>query len=75
VIFAYNVKHLASAAVIERQMFLTGSNFDDSAILTAWTLGAPIMRGRSTRHERAERLRALDLGHGMGVVRARPKSE
>jgi serine phosphatase RsbU (regulator of sigma subunit) len=75
VIFAYNVKHLAAASVIERQMFLTGSNLDDAAILTAWTLGAPIMRGESTRHERAERLRALDFGHGVGVVGARPKSE
>jgi serine phosphatase RsbU (regulator of sigma subunit) len=75
VIFAYNVKHLASAAVIERQMFLTGSNLDDAAIMTAWTLGAPIMRGRSTRQERAERLRALDFGHGMGLVCDGPKSE
>jgi serine phosphatase RsbU (regulator of sigma subunit) len=67
-IFAYNAKHLASAAVIERQMFLSGSNLDDAAILTAWTFGAPIMRGRTTHHERAERLRALQFGHSMGVV-------
>jgi serine phosphatase RsbU (regulator of sigma subunit) len=35
--FAYQASHLLSAAVIERQMFLTGSNLDDAAILTAWT--------------------------------------
>ena len=62
VIFAYTAKH-------------SGSNLDDAAILTAWTLGAPILRGRSTRHVRAERLRALDLDHGMGVVCASAKSE
>jgi serine phosphatase RsbU (regulator of sigma subunit) len=75
VIFAYKAKHLAAAAVIERQMFLTGPNLDDAAILTAWTIGAPIMRGGATRHERVERLRALDLGHGMGGVCARAKGE
>lgn len=74
-IFAYNVKRFASAGVIERQMFLTGSNLDDAAILTAWTLGAPIIRGRSTRQERAERLRALDFGHGIRVVCDGPKSK
>jgi serine phosphatase RsbU (regulator of sigma subunit) len=73
--FAYKAEHLPSAAVIERQMFLTGSNLDDAAILTAWTLGAPIMRGKSSRHERAKRLRVLDGGHGMGVVCDGPKSE
>ena len=41
-------------------------NFDDAAILTAWTLGAPIMRGKPTRYARAERLRALlEGGHGV----------
>jgi serine phosphatase RsbU (regulator of sigma subunit) len=73
--FAYKAAHLASANVIERQMFLTGSNLDDAAILTAWTLGAPIMRGKSTRHERAKRLRVLDGGHDVGVVCDSPKSE
>jgi hypothetical protein len=71
--FAYKADHLASAGVIERQMFLTGSNLDDAAILTAWTLGAPIMRGKSARHERAKRLRVLDGGHGVGVVRGGPE--
>ena len=71
--FAYKVAHLAAAGVIERQMFLTGSNLDDAAILTAWTLGAPIMRGKSARHERAKRLRVLDGGHGVGLVRGGPE--
>lgn len=48
-IFAYSASHLLSAGVIERQMFLTGSNADDAAILTAWTPGAPVMRGKSSR--------------------------
>ena len=49
--FAYQASHLSSAAVIERQMFLTGSNPDDAAILTAWTPGVPVIRekGRGTR--------------------------
>lgn len=47
--FAYQASHLPSADVIERQMFLTGSNIDDAAILTAWMPGFPIMRGDSTR--------------------------
>jgi serine phosphatase RsbU (regulator of sigma subunit) len=49
--FAYQASHLSSAAVIERQMFLTGSNPDDAAILTAWTPGVPVTRekGRGTR--------------------------
>ena len=68
-IFAHKASHLASAAVIERQMFLTGSNLDDAAILTAWTLGTPIMRGGSARQVRAGRLRglkvSLDGGHGV----------
>jgi sigma-B regulation protein RsbU (phosphoserine phosphatase) len=65
VMFAYNASHLASAAVIERQMFLTGSNMDDAAILTAWTVGVPVMRGRSTRQVRADRSisSALDGGY------------
>jgi serine phosphatase RsbU (regulator of sigma subunit) len=73
--FAYKASHLASAAVIERQMFLTGSNLDDAAILAAWTLGAPIMRGKSARHERVKRLHVLDGSHDVGVVRGGPKSE
>jgi serine phosphatase RsbU (regulator of sigma subunit) len=36
-IFAYRFPELATAGVIERQMFLTGSNCDDVAILAAWT--------------------------------------
>jgi serine phosphatase RsbU (regulator of sigma subunit) len=36
-IFAYNFASLPTAAVIEKQMGLTGSNYDDVAILTAWT--------------------------------------
>jgi serine phosphatase RsbU (regulator of sigma subunit) len=47
--FAYQASHLHSASVIERQMFLTGSNIDDAAIMTAWTPGLPIMRGESIR--------------------------
>jgi len=47
--FAYAASHLLSAAVIERQMFLTGSNIDDAAILTAWTPGVPLRRGDSSR--------------------------
>jgi serine phosphatase RsbU (regulator of sigma subunit) len=38
--FAYSASHLLSAGVIERQMFLTESNIDDAAILTAWTPAA-----------------------------------
>ena len=58
-VFAYQASQLLSAAVIERQMFLTGSNLDDAAILTAWTPGVPIMRGETTRYARGELLRAL----------------
>lgn len=36
-IFAFRYPDLATAGVIERQMFLTGSNGDDVAILAAWT--------------------------------------
>jgi serine phosphatase RsbU (regulator of sigma subunit) len=36
-VFAYRFPELATAGVIERQMFLTGSNGDDVAILAAWT--------------------------------------
>lgn len=39
-IFAYKFPDLAAAGVIERQMFLTGSNGDDVAILAAWTPAA-----------------------------------
>jgi serine phosphatase RsbU (regulator of sigma subunit) len=35
-IFATKFSLLATASVIEKQMFLTGSNRDDAAILTAW---------------------------------------
>jgi serine phosphatase RsbU (regulator of sigma subunit) len=58
-LFAYQVSHLDSAAVIERQMFLTGSNLDDAAILTVWTPGAPIMRGGTARYGRGDRFRDL----------------
>jgi serine phosphatase RsbU (regulator of sigma subunit) len=57
--FAYQASHLLSAGVIERQMFLTGSNLDDAAILTAWTPGVPIMRGETKRYARGDRFRAL----------------
>jgi serine phosphatase RsbU (regulator of sigma subunit) len=57
--FAYQTSHLLSAAVIERQMFLTGSNLDDAAILTAWTPGVPIMRGETPHYVRGEHFRAL----------------
>jgi serine phosphatase RsbU (regulator of sigma subunit) len=40
-IFAANFSALPTADVIEKQMFLTGSNIDDAAILTAWTPPAP----------------------------------
>jgi hypothetical protein len=40
-IFARKFSALPSAAVIEKQMFLTGANRDDAAILTAWTPPAP----------------------------------
>jgi Stage II sporulation protein E (SpoIIE) len=36
-IFAYNFASLPSAGVIERQMGLSAANYDDAAILTAWT--------------------------------------
>jgi serine phosphatase RsbU (regulator of sigma subunit) len=42
--FAYHHLGHASAAVIERQMFLTGSNLDDVAILTARTAAATLPR-------------------------------
>jgi serine phosphatase RsbU (regulator of sigma subunit) len=58
-LFAYQASHLDSAAVIERQMFLTGSNLDDAAILTAWTPGVPIMRGKATRYALADPFCAL----------------
>jgi serine phosphatase RsbU (regulator of sigma subunit) len=35
-IFAYNFSQLPTAAVVERQMLLTGQNRDDAAILAAW---------------------------------------
>jgi serine phosphatase RsbU (regulator of sigma subunit) len=66
--FAYMASHLPSAAVIERQMFLTGSNLDDAAILTAWTLSAPIMRGGSTRQtKRRVEPMSLALNGGYSV--------
>lgn len=40
-IFAANFSMLPTAAVIEKQMFLTGSNHDDAAILTVWTPTGP----------------------------------
>jgi serine phosphatase RsbU (regulator of sigma subunit) len=57
--FAFQASHLLSAGVIERQMFLTGSNLDDAAILTAWTPGLPVMR-ETRRHSRRDRLRATN---------------
>jgi serine phosphatase RsbU (regulator of sigma subunit) len=47
-IFAYNFSSLPSASVIERQMGLTNGNYDDAAILTAWT---PPIVGRSEASE------------------------
>jgi hypothetical protein len=44
--FAYHHSALPTASVIERQMFLTGANHDDAAILTAWTPKAPLGRKR-----------------------------
>jgi hypothetical protein len=40
-IFATKFSALPTASVIEKQMFLTGSNIDDAAILAAWTPAAP----------------------------------
>jgi serine phosphatase RsbU (regulator of sigma subunit) len=40
-IFATKFSMLPTAAVIEKQMFLAGSNGDDAAILTAWTPVGP----------------------------------
>ena len=40
-IFATKFSSLPTAAVIEKQMFLTGVNRDDAAILTAWMPAAP----------------------------------
>jgi serine phosphatase RsbU (regulator of sigma subunit) len=40
-IFASKFADLSPASVIEKQMFLTGSNRDDAAILTAWTPPSP----------------------------------
>ena len=55
--FAYQLSTLPTAAVIEKQMFLTGSNSDDAAILTAWTPLSPIMRNTSSRRQiRRERV-------------------
>jgi serine phosphatase RsbU (regulator of sigma subunit) len=39
--FATEFSQLPSASVIQKQMFLTGWNRDDAAILTAWTPPAP----------------------------------
>jgi serine phosphatase RsbU (regulator of sigma subunit) len=39
--FAMKFSMLPTAAVIEQQMFLSGSNRDDAAILTAWTPVGP----------------------------------
>jgi serine phosphatase RsbU (regulator of sigma subunit) len=55
VTFAYQYSGLQSAQVIERQMFLTGSNRDDAAILTAWTARSPfdqtaLQRARKRHH-------------------------
>jgi serine phosphatase RsbU (regulator of sigma subunit) len=66
-IFAYQVSHLASAGVIEKRLFLTGSNLDDVAILTLRTVGTPITRGESARETRAARLHALNLDGGHRV--------
>jgi serine phosphatase RsbU (regulator of sigma subunit) len=40
-LFATKFSALPTASVIERQMFLTGSNRDDAALLTAWTPPVP----------------------------------
>ena len=40
-LFATKFSTLSAAAVIEKQMFLSGANRDDAAILTAWTPPAP----------------------------------
>ena len=40
-IFATRFSSLPSAAIIAKQMFLTGSNVDDATILAAWTPKAP----------------------------------
>jgi Stage II sporulation protein E (SpoIIE) len=45
-IFAHHYAALSAAPVIERQMFLTGPNHDDAAILTA---RAPSLRMRDAR--------------------------
>jgi serine phosphatase RsbU (regulator of sigma subunit) len=50
---AFRAAHLPSAAVIEKQMSLTGSNLDDAAILTAWTPGVPVVRGEARRNARS----------------------
>jgi serine phosphatase RsbU (regulator of sigma subunit) len=46
---AYGLSTLPAAAVIERQMLLTGSNRDDAAILTAWMPAVPSGRNSHTK--------------------------
>lgn len=42
--YAYRFEKLMTAEVIEKQLFLSGSNIDDAAILTAWMPLSPILR-------------------------------
>ena len=60
-LFAYQASQPHSAAVIERQMFLTGSNLDDAAILTAWTPGVPVLRSERLGRSRPDRFRAANI--------------
>ena len=51
-LFAYQVPSFDTAAVIEKQMFLTGVNRDDAAILTAQMPAAHVPNERSPRAAR-----------------------
>jgi stage II sporulation SpoE-like protein len=59
--FAYHHSALPTASVIERQMFLTGANHDDAAILTAWTPRAPLGRKPMRKGHTRDRLLAQHL--------------
>lgn len=62
-IFAYELSRLPAAAVIEKQMFLTGSNYDDAAILTAWTSVSPIVRESPAKRLKVRRARESLRAH------------
>ena len=59
-LFAHHFADVDAAVAIEEQLFLSESNRDDAAILTAWTPHAPIVRNAGTRKRVRANRRAGD---------------